>query len=72
MFDAKTTALLRAVLDEVCASVSHYETGARAHVASKILEAATRGETSVDSLRQIGREALSAAPAMWRRPVVRQ
>jgi hypothetical protein len=65
MFNAETTALLRAVLDEVCESVSRHETGARAHVASKILEAAARGETSVDSLRQIGLEALSTAPAMW-------
>ena len=42
MSDAETTALLRAVLDEVCENVSRYETGARAHVASKILEAATK------------------------------
>ncbi len=36
MFDAQTTALLRAVLDEVCENVSKYETGARTHVASKL------------------------------------
>lgn len=64
--DPATTALLRAVLDEVCEKVSRTETGARAHVASKILEAATRGETSLDSLKQVGREALSEAPTMWR------
>jgi len=46
MFDTATTALLRAVLDEVCESVSDQEIGARTHVASKILEAATRGEVS--------------------------
>jgi hypothetical protein len=40
MFDTATTALLRAVLDEVCASVSRSEMGARAHVASKNLDAA--------------------------------
>ncbi|WP_354268557.1 hypothetical protein [Bradyrhizobium japonicum] len=61
MFDAATTALLRAVLDEVCESVSHREIGARTNVASKILEAATRGE-----VRQVGRDALSRAPTMWR------
>ena len=66
MFDTATTALLRAVLDEVCESVSRHEIGARAHVASKILEAATRGEISLDGLRQVGREALSRAPTMWR------
>jgi len=66
MFDTATTALLRAVLDEVCESLSHREIGARTHVASKILEAATRGEVSPKALRQIGRDALSHAPTMWR------
>ena len=45
MFDPATTALLRAVLDEVCEEVSRYEIGARTHVASKILKAATDGDT---------------------------
>jgi hypothetical protein len=31
MFDAETTALLRAVLEDVCESVSCYETAARTH-----------------------------------------
>ena len=66
MFDAATTALLRAVLDEVCENVSRYETGARTHVASKILEAATNGDTAPDRLKEVGREALSDAPTMWR------
>ncbi len=66
MLDADTTALLRAVLDEVCENVSRYETMARTHVASKILEAARSGETSVANLRQVGRKALSDAPTMWR------
>lgn len=57
MFDPATTALLRAVLDEACESVSRTETGARTHVASKILEAATRGDTSPDHLKQVGRQA---------------
>lgn len=66
MFDTATTALLRAVLDEVCESVSHREIGARTHVAAKILEAASKGEISPETLRQVGREALSRAPTMWR------
>lgn len=66
MFDPATTALLRAVLDEVCGDVSRYETGARTHVASRILEAATKGDTSRDRLKQVGREALHDAPTMWR------
>jgi len=66
MFDAVTTALLREVLDEVCESISRHETGARARVASKLLEAATNGETSVDDLKRVGRSALGSAPTMWR------
>jgi hypothetical protein len=66
MSDAETTALLRAVLDEVCENISQYETGARAHVASKILEAATNGERCVDVLKRVGRIALDSAPSMWR------
>ncbi len=65
MFDSQTTALLRTVLDEVCENVSRYESGARAHVASKLLEAAGMGERSVDDLRRIGRSALTAVPGMW-------
>ncbi|MBR1141497.1 MAG: hypothetical protein E6614_00170 [Bradyrhizobium sp.] len=66
MFDAATTALLRAVLEEVCEDVSRHETGARTHVASKILQAATNGDTTPDRLKEVGREALSGAPTMWR------
>lgn len=44
MLNTATTALLRAVLEEVCEGVSRHETGARTHVASKILEAATKGK----------------------------
>lgn len=66
MFDPATTALLRAVLDEVCEDVSRSESGARVHVASRILEAVTKGDTSPDRLKQIGREALQDAPTMWR------
>jgi hypothetical protein len=58
MFDAETTALLRAVLDDVCANLSPYENGVRAHVASKILEAAARGAISADDLKQIARRAI--------------
>jgi hypothetical protein len=66
MFDTATTALLRAILDEICEGVSGHETGAKAHVASKILEAAAKGETSPDSLKSIGRRVLSETPTMWR------
>lgn len=65
MFDADTTALLRAVLEEVCENISIYETGARTHVASKILEAASNGQLSIDELKAEGQKALNA-PTMWR------
>jgi hypothetical protein len=66
MLDAETTALLRAVLDEVCESVSRHKIGGRAHITSKILEAATNGESSVDGVQRVGRSALDKAPSMWR------
>lgn len=65
MLDSETTACLRRILDEVCKGLSRHETGIRAHVASKILEAAARGETSVEVLRQVGQKALTSAPSMW-------
>ncbi|MGY4502251.1 hypothetical protein ACVWYH_006208 [Bradyrhizobium sp. GM24.11] len=66
MLDPATIALLRAILDEVCEHTATHDTGARAHVASKILEAACRGDRSPERLKQIGREALTEAPTMWR------
>lgn len=66
MLDAAITALLRAVLAEVCENVSRSDTGIRMHVAAKILEAADRGERTREGLRQIGFEALRQAPTMWR------
>lgn len=66
MFDPATTALLRAVFDEVCEDVSRLETGARTHVAAKILEAAAKGDTAPESLKQVGREALHDASAAGR------
>ena len=65
MFSAETTALLRAVLEEVCENIPVNEIGARTHVASKILEAAARGQLATDALRAAGRDALSP-PTMWR------
>lgn len=66
MLDVGTITLLRTILDEVCVSVPPYDAGVRAYVASRILEAATRGETRPDLLKQIGQEALSRALTMWR------
>ncbi|WFU41773.1 hypothetical protein QA640_04460 [Bradyrhizobium sp. CB82] len=63
MLDAEITARLRAVFDEVCETVSRYESGTRMHVASKLLESAAKGEVSVDSLKSVGRKALGDTPA---------
>ncbi|WP_409192038.1 hypothetical protein [Bradyrhizobium sp. RDM4] len=64
MFEYTTTALSRAVLDEVCETLPRKESGAR--VASKIVEAAKTDETTPKLLRQIGRKALALASIMWR------
>lgn len=61
----KRAALLRAVLNEVCRELPADETGTRTHVASRILEAASRGETSIEVLKQIGQTALTSSPTMW-------
>lgn len=65
MFNTETTALLRAVLEEVCENIPVSETGARTHVASKILEAAARGQLSADALTAVGCKALNP-PTVWR------
>jgi hypothetical protein len=54
MFPSEVTARLRAVLDEVCADVSKFETGTPALVASKILENAALGDVSVEELKRTG------------------
>lgn len=61
MFSAETTALLRAVLEEVCENILSM----RPAPASKILEAAAQGQLSTDALKAAGRRALDA-PTMWR------
>lgn len=65
MFASEATALLRAVLNEVGRELPANETGTRTHVASRILEAASRGETSIEVLKQIGQTALTSSPTMW-------
>ncbi|AMA59902.1 hypothetical protein BCCGELA001_29065 [Bradyrhizobium sp. CCGE-LA001] len=66
MLDPATTALLNTILDEVCEGISRSEAGLRAHVASKMLVAAGKGETSAERLRQVAMEALRSTPTMWR------
>ena len=71
MFDPETAALLRAVLVELCENIPQRETSTRTRVASKILEAAAKGEWSIDDLKEArargpaGR-AHNVAPLSWR------
>lgn len=65
MLDAETTALLRAVLDEVCASISLSDTSTRTNVASKLLEAVKQGTPSADDLRIVGQQVLLQPSAQW-------
>jgi hypothetical protein len=65
MFPSEVTALLRSILDEVCADMTEHEAGKKALVASKTLESALKGERDTDALRSIGRQALRAPPSMW-------
>ncbi len=66
MLETDMTALLRAVLDEVCADIPPSDTAARQRVASRILEAARSGHWLVEDLKQAGRAALTSVPTMWR------
>ena len=65
MPDAEMAALLRAVLDEVCADVPWSETATRERVAASLSEAARMGHCSTEDLRRAGRDALIRAPTMW-------
>jgi hypothetical protein len=58
MPDAETAAVLRAVLNEVCASISPSDTSTRTNVASKLLETVRHGTSSIDDLKKVGMQAL--------------
>ncbi|MGV7213684.1 hypothetical protein [Bradyrhizobium sp. UFLA05-112] len=66
MSDTETTALLRAVLAEICAGIPASETAARERVAATVIEMIRMGCCSADELSRAGRDALNRAPTMWR------
>ena len=66
MPDTKTAALLRSLLDELCAQLPKFDADTKINVASKLLEAVEQGRSSVDDLRAAGKEALRDPPTMWR------
>jgi len=56
----ETAALLREVLDELCAGVSRYDSSTRTDVASRLLETLRQGCCSIDDLREAGRQVLQS------------
>lgn len=62
MLDAKTTALLRTVLEELCASVSPADVSTRTDVAFKLLETANQGRYSTEELKAAGTQVLREPP----------
>jgi hypothetical protein len=58
MFDSKTVADMRSILDEVCSHLPESSTEARTFVASRILECAKQGETTHAALLAAGRRAV--------------
>ena len=67
MLDPETAAVLRAILDELCASLSPYDARTRTDVASRLLEVAKHGRPSIDDLKRTGRGAMHQTPTIWRR-----
>jgi hypothetical protein len=57
-FDQATVAVMRAALEEVCKHIPAGSTGARAFVATRILESAHSGDRSLDALMRAGRRAV--------------
>ena len=53
MLDNETIACLRLVLSEVCTGLSPYNSEVRTRIASRMLDAANRGDTTVEQLREI-------------------
>jgi hypothetical protein len=66
MPDTETAALLRSLIEELCAQVPKFDADTKINVASKLLEAVERGRLSVVDLRAAGKEALRQPPTMWR------
>jgi DNA-binding transcriptional ArsR family regulator len=65
MPDAEMAALLRAVLDEVCADLAPSDMATRERIAARLSDLVGSGQCSVDDLRRAGRDALTRAPTMW-------
>ena len=65
MPDAEMTALLQAVLEEVCADIPLSDTATRERVAARLSDLVRSGQCSIEDLKRAGRDALIRAPTMW-------
>ena len=66
MPDAQTTALLRAILDELCCDIPRFDSSTRTSVASQLLATVQQGKSSIEDLKRAGKVALRRPPTMWR------
>jgi hypothetical protein len=66
MPDPDTAALLRSILDELCADEPGFAATSKIDVASRLLEAVKQGRSSIDDLKAAGRQGLHQTPTMWR------
>ena len=64
MSDADAAALLRAMLDEICAGLPLSETATRERVAARLRKIVREDCRSLEDLRRVGRNALVHAPTM--------
>ena len=65
MPDRETAALLRTLLEELCASLAPSDVHTRTKVATRLLETVRQGERSLEELRAAGKQVLQT-PTMWR------
>jgi hypothetical protein len=66
MSDPQTTALLRAILDELCRDIPQFDASTRTNVASQLLASVRQGSASIEDLKRAGKVALRRPPTMWR------
>ena len=64
--DAQTSALLRAILDELCCDIPPFDASTRTNVASQLLATMQQGQSSIEDLKRAGRVVLRRPPTMWR------
>ena len=66
MLDPQTTALLRAVLDEVSEALSQPNATRGMHVASKLLQHALEDKAPINHMSEAEQTTSRAPPTLWR------